>query len=413
MNRRVVITGLGAVTPLGNDVPTTWQALLRGESGIGTVTRFDASAFAVRIAGELKGFELLPQVDTREARRMSRYVHYALNAVQEAVETAHLDMAQEDPEQVGVVFGTGAGGLDLIVEQQAVLETKGPRRVAPLLIANMIDDSASGHIAIHLGARGPNMAVVSACSTGGHNIGEAYETIRRGDASVMIAGGSEAPILPFVLASFTNMKGLAGDNEHPERACKPFDANRDGFILSEGAGAVVLEELEHARTRGAPIIAEVIGYGSSNDALHMAAPDEQGRGAAQAIRMALRKAAIEPDTVNYINAHGTGTPLNDVVETNAIKTVFGEHAYQLAVSSTKSMLGHMMGAAGAVEAIVCALAIQHGRVPPTINYTTPDPACDLDYVTGEQRTLPVRVALSNSIGLGGHNSCLVLQRMET
>lgn len=412
MMNRVVLTGLGAVTPVGNDVATTWNALLEGKSGISTLTRFDTSDFSIRIAGEVKGFALDPQVDSREARRMGRYVHYALNAALEAVRAARLDMTQEDPEQVGVIFGTGAGGLDLIVEQQAVLQEKGPRRVAPLLIANMIDDSASGHIAIHLGARGPNMAVVSACSTGGHNIGEAYETIKRGDAAVIIAGGAEAPILPFVLASFTTMKGLADNNEHPAQACKPFDASRDGFVLSEGAGALVLEDLSHARARGAPIIAEVIGYGSSNDAVHMAAPDEQGRGAAQSIRMALRKANIAPEAVDYINAHGTGTPLNDLVETRAIKTVFGSHASQVAVSSTKSMLGHMMGAAGAVEALVCALAIQHGRIPPTINYTTPDPECDLDYVPNEQRDMPVRVALSNSIGLGGHNSCLLLQRFE-
>jgi beta-ketoacyl-acyl-carrier-protein synthase II len=406
------MTGLGAVTPVGNDVPSTWQALLAGTSGISTISRFDASDFPIRIAGEVKGFQLDPAIDVRESRRMAQYVHYALNAALEAVRSAHLDMSHEDPDQVGVIFGTGAGGLDLIVEQNEILNQKGHRRVAPLLIANMIDDSASGHIAIQLGARGPNMAVVSACSTGGHNIGEAFETIRRGDAEVIIAGGSEAPILPFVLASFTNMKGLAGGNEHPEQACKPFDARRDGFILSEGAGAVVLERLEHAQARGAPIVAEILGYGSSNDGFHMAAPDEQGEGAARAIRMGLRKAKVAPGDVDYINAHGTGTPLNDMVETLAIKKVFEEHAYRLAISSTKSMLGHMMGAAGAVEAVVCALVLQHGCIPPTINYAEPDPACDLDYVPNEQRTLPVTIALSNSIGLGGHNSCLVLRRVE-
>lgn len=410
--KRVFITGLGAVTPVGNDVPTTWQALLRGESGVATITCFDVSGFPVRIAGEVKHFQLDPAVDGREARRMGRYVHYALNAVLEAVRAAELDMSREDPEQVGVIFGTGAGGVELILEQQRVYEEKGYRRVAPLLIANMIDDSASGHIAIQLGAKGPNMAVVAACSTGGHNIGEAFETLRRGDAEVIIAGGSEAPILPLLLASFTTMKGLAGDNENPARACKPFDAHRDGFVLSEGAAALVLETLDHAQARGAPIIAEIIGYGNSNDAFHMAAADEHGAGVARAIRMALRKAGIAPDAVDYINAHGTGTPLNDAVETRAIKTVFGDHAYRLMVSSTKSMLGHMMGAAGAVEALVCALAIQQGRIPPTINYTTPDPACDLDYVPNVQRAAPVSVALSNSIGLGGHNSCLVLRRFQ-
>lgn len=412
MNRRVVITGLGAVTPLGLDVPTTWQALLEGRSGIGMITRFDASDFPVRIAGEVEGFTLDQTIDTREAKRMSRYVHYALNASLEAVRAAHLDMAQEDAYQVGVIFGTGAGGIDLITEQQAILQQKGYRRVAPLLIANMIDDSASGHIAIQLGARGPNMAVVSACSTGGHNVGEAFETIRRGDAEVIIAGGSEAPILPFVLASFTNMKGLASDNDNPQQACKPFDAQRDGFVLSEGAGALVLEEYEHARQRQAPILAEVVGYGSSNDAFHMAAADERGTGSSYAINMALRKAGIMPQEVDYINAHGTGTQLNDATETLAIKNTFGEHAYQVSISSTKSMLGHMMGGAGAVEAVVCALVLQHGCIPPTINYTTPDPACDLDYVPQQRREQPVRMAISNSIGLGGHNSCLVLRRFD-
>ncbi len=408
--RRVVVTGLGAVTPAGQNIPTTWEALLSGTSGIGPITRFDASDFPIRIAGEASDFALHPQIDPREARRMAQYVHYALNATLEAVQMAQLDMAQEQPEQVGVYVGTGAGGLDLIVEQQAILLAKGHRRVAPLLIANMIDDSASGHIAIHLGARGPNMAIVSACSTGGHNIGEAFETIRRGDAEVMISGGAEAPILPFVLASFTNMKGLAGDNDHPQQACKPFDVRRDGFVLSEGAGVMVLESLEHAQQRGATILAEMVGYGSSNDAFHMAAPDESGRGPALAISMALRKAGLSPQQIDYINAHGTGTPLNDATETQAIRRVFGEHAEHVAISSTKSMLGHMMGAAGAVEAIVCALVLQHGRIPPTINYQQPDPACDLDYVPNEGREADVRVAMSNSIGLGGHNSCLVFQR---
>lgn len=408
--KRVVITGLGCVSPLGNDVPTTWRRLLAGESGIETITRFDADEFPVRIAGEVKNFQLDSAVDAREARRMSRYVQYALNAMFEATRAAQLDMRQEDPTQVGVVFGTGAGGLDLILEQQAILETKGHRRVAPLLIANMIDDSASGQIAIHLGAQGPNMAIVSACATGGHNIGEAFETIRRGDADVIIAGGAEAPIVPLVLASFTSMKGLAADNEMPSRACKPFDAERDGFVLSEGAAALVVESLDHALARNAPIVAEVIGYGSSNDAYHMAAADERGAGAARSMAMAVRKANIAPEAVGYINAHGTGTPLNDRVETLAIKQVFGPHAQHVAISSTKSMIGHMMGAAGAIEALVCALVIRDGRIPPTINYTTPDADCDLDYVPNQARERTVDVALSNSIGLGGHNSSLILRR---
>lgn len=412
MMNRVVITGLGAVTPVGNDLPTTWQALLDGQSGIATITHFDAGEYPIRIAGEVKNFTLDAAVDAREARRMSRYVRYALNAALEAVRVAQLDMAHEDPEEVGVIFGTGAGGLDLIAEQHAVLQTKGYRRVGPLFVANMIDDAASGHIAIQLGAKGPNMSVVSACSTGGHNIGEAFETIRRGDAAVVIAGSSDATVVPLLLAGFTTMKGLADNPENPAQACRPFDANRSGFVLSEGAAALVLESLEHAQARGAPIIAEITGYGSSNDAFHMAASDEAGAGSARAMRMALRKAGIAPEQVTYINAHGTGTPLNDAVETRAIKAVFGAHAYNLAISSTKSMLGHMMGAAGAVEALVCALVIRDERIPPTINYATPDPVCDLDYVPNSQRANPVAVALSNSIGLGGHNSCLVLQRFQ-
>jgi beta-ketoacyl-acyl-carrier-protein synthase II len=410
--RRVVVTGLGAVTPVGNDVPSTWRALLEGRSGVGPLTSFDASAYPIRIAGQVKDFALDPAVDAREARRMPLYVRYALNSVLEAVRSARLDMNREDPEQVGVIYGTGAGGLDLIFENYDVLRERGHRRVAPTLIANMIPDSASGHIAIQLGARGPNMAIAAACSTGGHNIGEGYETVRRGDAEVVIAGASEAPILPLLVASFTTMRGLAGDNEHPERACKPFDARRDGFILSEGAATMVLESLDHALARGAPIVAEIIGYGNSADARDMIAADETGAGAARAMKMALRKAGIAPEAVDYINAHGTGTPLNDSAETQAIKTIFGAHAYRLAVSSTKSMLGHMMGAAGAVEAIICALASHDGRIPPTINLEQPDPVCDLDYVPNTMREAQVDVALSNSIGLGGHNSAVILRRYQ-
>jgi beta-ketoacyl-acyl-carrier-protein synthase II len=408
--RRVVVTGVGAVTPVGNDAPSTWHALLAGTSGVATITRFDAGNLPVRIAGEVTNFVLDGAADAREARRYSLFTHYALNATLEAVRAAGLDMAHEDPEQVGVVFGTGAGGLDLIFENHDTLRERGPRRVAPTLIANMIPDAAAGAIAIQLGAQGPNMAVTAACSTGGHSIGEAFETIRRGDAEVMIAGGSEAPIHPTIMASFATMRGLAGDNERPAYACKPFDARRDGFVLSEGAGAMVLESLEHAQARGAEIICELIGYGNSCDARDMVAADETGAGAARAMKMALRKAGIAPELVGYINAHGTGTPLNDASETQAIKSVFGAHAHRLAVSSTKSMLGHMMGAAGAVEALVCALALRDGRIPPTINLEQPDPRCDLDYVPNTARELRFDAALSNSIGLGGHNSALIFRR---
>lgn len=410
--RRVVITGVGAVTPLGNDVHTTWQALLAGQSGVCPITRFDVSDYAVRIAGEVKEFTLDPAIDPREARRSSLYVRYALNASLEALRNAQLDPQTMDRERLGVIYGTGAGGIDLIGDNIDILRDKGTRRVAPTLIANMIDDAASGYIAIQTGALGPNMAIVAACSTGGHNIGEAYETIRRDDADVIIAGGAEAPIVPVVMSAFTNMRGLAGNNENPAYACKPFDSRRDGFVLSEGAGAVILEELEHAKRRGAPIIAEVIGYGNSNDAKDMIAAGEDGAGPARAMKMAIRKAGITPDQIDYINAHGTGTPLNDMAETRAIKTVCGDHAYKLVVNSSKSMLGHMMGAAGAVELIVAALSVHHGVVHPTINLEQPDPDCDLDYVAGQRRQTPINVALSNSIGLGGHNSAVIVRKYE-
>ena len=410
--RRVVITGVGAVTPLGNDMATTWQALCAGQSGVRPITRFDASGYAVRIAGEVQNFVLDAAIDPREARRASQYVRYALNASLEALRNAQLDPTTMDRERLGVIYGTGAGGIDLIGENVEILRDKGTRRVAPTLIANMIDDAASGYIAIQTGALGPNMAIVAACSTGGHNIGEAFETIRRDDADVIITGGAESPIVPVIVSSFTNMRGLAGDNENPAAACKPFDARRDGFVLSEGAGALILEELEHALRRGAPIIAEVIGYGNSNDAKDMIAAGDDGAGPARAMKMAIRKAGIDPLTVDYVNAHGTGTPLNDMAETRAIKTVFGDHAYQMLVNSSKSMLGHMMGAAGAVECIIAALSVHHGVVHPTLNLAEADPDCDLDYVPGVARHADVRIALSNSIGLGGHNSALIVRRYE-
>ena len=410
--RRVVITGVGAVTPLGNDIHTTWQALLAGQSGVAPITRFDVSDYAVRIAGEVKDFTLDLAVDPREARRSSLYVRYALNASLEALRNAQLDPQTMDRERLGVIYGTGAGGIDLIGDNIDILRDKGTRRVAPTLIANMIDDAASGYIAIQTGALGPNMAIVAACSTGGHNIGEAFETIRRDDADVIIAGGAESPIVPVVMSAFTNMRGLAGDNDNPGYACKPFDSRRDGFVLSEGAGAVILEELEHAKRRGAPIIAEVIGYGNSNDAKDMIAAGEDGAGPARAMKMAVRKAGISPDQIDYINAHGTGTPLNDMAETRAIKSVCGDHAYKLVVNSSKSMLGHMMGAAGAVELIVAALSVHHGIVHPTINLEQADPDCDLDYVAGQSRQAPIKVALSNSIGLGGHNSAVIVRKYE-
>jgi beta-ketoacyl-acyl-carrier-protein synthase II len=407
--KRVVVTGVGAVTPVGLDAPSTWAAMLEGQSGIGRITLFDASEYPVQIAGEVKGFDATGRVEPKELRRMDRYVQFGVIAAQEAFADAGLT-TNGLLNEIGVVFGSAAGGLGVLLEQQRVLQERGIRRVSPTFLQNMLTDSASGHIAIALGLRGPNMAVVSACATGSGAVGEAFETIRRGDADAVVAGGAEAPLVPVVYAGFCAMRALA-QHEDPTQASRPFDLDRNGFVISEGAGALLLEELEHARQRGARIYAEVIGYGSSNDAFDMAAPAE-GEGAYLTMNRALRKAEIEPERVDYINAHGTGTPLNDRFETDAIRRVFGTHAGRLAVSSTKSMTGHMMGASGAVEAVVCALTIRDQVIAPTINLRTPDPECDLDYVPGQARRAEVRVALSNSFGLGGHNASVILSRYE-
>ncbi len=411
MPRRVAITGLGAVTPVGNTVEDTWRNLLAGVSGVGRITLFDPSDYAVQIAGEVRGFEPGEYIDPKEARHMDRSVQFAIAAAKQALRDAGLELTEENADETGIIFGTGAGGVGTLLAQQATLEERGPRRVSPHFLPNFLPDTASGQVAIAVGARGPNMAVVSACATGGHAVGEAMETILRGDAEVMLAGGTEAVIVPVIMAGFINMRAL-GDDPNPTRASKPFDARRSGFILSEGAAVLILEELEHARRRGAHVYAEVAGYGSTNDAFHMAAQLETGEGAARTMRRALQKAHLQPEDVDYINAHGTSTPLNDRVETLAIKKVFGPHAYEVAISSTKSMTGHMMGAAGALEAIVCALAIRDNCIPPTINLEAPDPDCDLDYTPGAARKLKVDVAMSNSFGLGGHNSCIVLRRVE-
>ncbi|MEA2573416.1 MAG: 3-oxoacyl-[acyl-carrier-protein] synthase [Chloroflexia bacterium] len=409
--RRVVITGLGAVTPVGNTAEETWRNLLAGKSGIGQITLFDPADFAIKIAGEVKNFDPGEDIDAKEVRHMDRSVQFAVVASKHALRDAGMEIPEEDSDRVGIIFGTGAGGVGTLLAQQEALEERGPRRVSPHFLPNFLPDSASGQVAIAVGARGPNMAVVSACATGGHAVGESMETILRGDADVMLAGGTEAVIVPVVVAGFINMRAL-GDDPDPTKASKPFDARRSGFVLSEGAAVLVLEEYEHARKRGAKIYAEVVGYGSTNDAYHMAAQLESGAGAARTMERALRKAGMQPEDVDYINAHGTGTPLNDRVETLAIKNVFGPAAYKLAVSSTKSMTGHMMGAAGAVESLVCALAIRDNCLPPTINLEQPDPECDLDYVPLTARPAKVDVAMSNSIGLGGHNSCVILKRVE-
>ncbi len=408
----MVVTGLGLLTPVGNNVEETWEALTAGRSGIAPITQFDASEYPVRFGGEVKGFDPAGVIEPRDRRNMARPVQLALVAADEAIRRSGLKLASEDPERVGVVMGSGGGGMHLFLEQYDVLKTRGPRRLSPFLMPNFIVDAASGHLAIRFGLQGPNLAVVSACATGGHAVGEAYEMIRRDDADVMLAGGTEGSIIPIMFAGFSVIKALADDNEHPERACRPFDLNRRGFVLAEGCGVLVLEELEHALGRGAAPLAEIVGSGNGNDAFHMANQPEDGSGASRVMRMALRKAGVAPEEVQYVNAHGTGTQVNDRAETAAIKDVFGELARELAVSSIKSMIGHSMGAAGAIEAAACVLTIREGCIPPTINYETPDPACDLDYVPNRARRRDVEVAISNSLGLGGHNSCLVFRKFR-
>ena len=404
--RRVVVTGLGAVTPLGNDRPSTWESAVAGRSGIDFISTFDTGGFPVRIAAEVRGFDPAEVVGPKEARRLDRNVVMAVAAATEAVEDASLEGTYE-PARVGVLFGTAIGGLFGIVEQHSILLERGSDRVSPYFIPSVLPDAASGQIAIALGLRGPNYAPVSACATGSTAIGEAAEVIRRGSADAVLAGGAEACLHPLILAGFCAMRGLAAEDEYPPRASRPFDLTREGFVMGEGACVLVLEELEGARARGATIYAEVLGYGASNDAHHLAQPDPESVGVVEMMRAALDRAEIAPERVGYINAHGTSTPLGDLAETKAIKEVFGDHAYELAVSSTKSMTGHCFGAAGAVEALMCVLALHEGAIPPTINYETPDPECDLDYVPNEARRVQVEVALSNAMGLGGHNGCVL------
>jgi 3-oxoacyl-[acyl-carrier-protein] synthase II len=406
--RRVAVTGLGAVTPLGNDARSTWRAALAGESGIDWIRAFDPGDQPVRIAAEVKDFDASQVASPKEVRKLERFVLLSLGAGREALADAGLDGF--DPMRVGIVFGSAIGGVSGILEQEEVRRERGAERVSPNFLPNVLVDSASGQLAISLGIRGPNYAVVSACATGSHAIGEAAELVKRGDADAVLAGGAEACMHPLILAGFTAMRGLAVEDEHPPRASRPFDATRAGFVMGEGACVLVLEELEAARARGATIYAEVLGYGASNDAHHMAQPEPEATGVAEMMRAALRRAGVEPERVGYINAHGTSTPLGDAAETKAIKDVFGDHAYRLAVSSTKSMMGHTFGAAGAIEAMMCVLALHEGVLPPTINYEHPDPNCDLDYVPNEARRAQVDVALSNAMGLGGHNGCVLLGR---
>ena len=407
---RVVITGLGAVTPLGNTAEEFWASLIQGKSGIGPITRFDSTDFSTRIAGEVKGFDALKFVDKKDDRKLDLYLKYALACAVMAVEDAGLDPAKENGDRFGVLVGSGIGGLSTLLDSHKVLLDKGPDRVSPFFIPMLIINMASGLISMRFGARGPNSAVVTACATGNHAIGDAMRIIQRGDADMMIAGGAEAIIIPLTIAGFCQMRAMSTRNEEPTKASRPFDAERDGFVCGEGGGLVVLESLEHARRRDARIYAEVVGYGMTGDAHHMTAPDPEGDGAARAMAAALRDAAVQPSEVGYINAHGTSTPYNDKFETIAIKRVFGEHARRVPVSSTKSMTGHLLGAAGGIEAIATTLAIYHGILPPTINYEKPDPECDLDYVPNQARKQDVEVALSNAFGFGGTNAILAFRK---
>jgi 3-oxoacyl-[acyl-carrier-protein] synthase II len=405
---RVAVTGVGVVSPLGLDAPSSWRAALAGESGIDWISTFDTDGLPVRVAAEVKGFDPTQVVSAKEARKLEQNVLFGVAAGREAL--ADSGLSGFDPSRVGVIFGSAIGGVPGILEQADTLRERGPDRVSPNFLPNVLVDSISGQLAISLGLKGPNYAVVSACATGSHAVGEAAEMIKRGDADAVLAGGTESCIIPLILAGFTAMRGLAVEDEHPPHASRPFDATRAGFVMAEGSGALLLEEWERAERRGAEIYAEVLGYGASNDAHHLAQPEPEATGVAAMMAAALGRSGVEPSRVGYINAHGTSTPLGDAAETRAIKQVFGAHAYELAVSSTKSMMGHTFGAAGAIEAIMCVLALRDGVLPPTINYREPDPECDLDYVPNEARRTQVDVALSNAMGLGGHNGCVLLGR---
>ena len=410
--RRVVVTGLGVVSPLGIGADFFWKALVNGTSGVGRITRFDPTGHGCQIAAEVKGFDPLQWIDKKEVKKMDTFVQYALAAGLMAVEDAHLKVSDGRQERVGVLVGTGMGGIIMLVEQYQVLLEKGPDRVSPFFIPGIIPNMASGRLSMLLGAKGPNSCVSTACATGNHAIGDSFRIIQRGEADVMLAGGTEAVISNLCIAGFNNCKALSTRNDEPERASRPFDKERDGFVMGEGAGVLILEALDHALDRGAPIYAEVIGYGMSGDAYHVTAPAPEGEGAVQSMEGAIRDAGIPPETVDYINAHGTSTPYNDVNETLAIKRVFGDHAHRMPVSSIKSMIGHTLGAAGAIEAAATVLTLKHGIVPPTINYEFPDPDCDLDYVPNKAREVTVQLALNNSFGFGGTNATTVFRRYE-
>ncbi len=408
---RVVITGFGAVTPLGHSVDATWQATLQGASGAGPITAFDATEYDSRFACEVKGFDPGQHMDRRLAKHLDRFVQFANFAAKMAVQDAGLEITDANSHEVGVVIGSGIGGMATWEKQHTILMEKGPNRVSPYLIPMLISDMAAGIVSIELGARGPNMAVVTACASSANAIGEAAEMIRRGRASVMISGGAEATITPLSISGFASMKALSFRNDDPAHASRPFDRTRDGFVMGEGSGILVLEEYEFARARGARIYGELLGYGATGDAYHMTAPSPDGCGASRAMRQALDQAGLTPEQISYINAHGTSTPANDKLETTAIKRVFGETAYRVPISSTKSMTGHLLGASGAVELILSLLSLQHGIILPTINYTEPDPECDLDYVPNTPREAALTTAMSNSFGFGGHNACLIVGKI--
>jgi len=409
--RRVVVTGMGIITPLGSDLDGFWNRLTAGESGIGPVTRFDTTGYDTRIAGEVKDFRSEDFMDRKDARRADLFVQYAIAGTSKAVAQAKIANGNVDPTRYGVVIGSGIGGIATFEDQHKNLMEKGPSRVSPFFIPMMISDMASGQVSIQFGAKGPNYCTVSACSSGAHAVGDAYRIIQRGEADVMITGGTEAPVTPIAFAGFCSMKAMSTRNDDPTRASRPFDSERDGFVMGEGAGILVLEEYEHAKKRGAAALAEIVGYGATGDAHHMTAPAPEGEGAARAMRAAICDSGNPLESFGYMNAHGTSTPLNDKFETQAIKSVFGDHARKLAISSTKSMTGHLLGAAGGLETIICVLALQRQELPPTINYEHPDPDCDLDYVPNTARPVELQSALTNSLGFGGHNVTLALSRI--
>ncbi|SNX55562.1 beta-ketoacyl-ACP synthase II [Thermoanaerobacterium sp. RBIITD] len=406
---RVVITGIGAITPIGKDINEFWDSLINGKSGIDRITKFDTSSYPTKLAAEVKDFEPTKYIDKKEAKRMDRFTQFALASTRMALIDSKLDLEKENLDKIGVIYGSGIGGIETLENQHNILMEKGPGRVSPFFIPMMIADMAAGLISITFGLKGHNETIINACASSSNAIGDAFKVIERGDADVMVTGGSEAAITPLSIAGFCSMKAMS-TNEDPKTACRPFDANRNGFIMGEGSGTLILESLEHALNRGANIYAEIVGYGATADAYHITAPAPEGAGAARAMKLALKDANINPEDIDYINAHGTSTEYNDKYETMAIKNIFGKHAYKLKVSSTKSMTGHMLGASGAVEAIATILAIKNGIIPPTINYETPDPECDLDYVPNKAVNIDIQYALSNSFGFGGHNATLLFKK---